>query len=297
MDRAAWEIYAPTRFVFAAPAGLSGDIRYTLDGSAPSSSSPRAADPLELAETTTLRSTLFAGERALTAPATVVITRVVRPERDLVARLDFAAWDGRTGIVPLDSRCRSWVAAFAAAATLDGRRALVANPVITAEGPGGVDINMTRGAGRVPLKLHGLRLRDPEFTVGLWFRSDTGDGLLFGKQGLTAFGKSYRTVSVRVKDGRLRAEPGHLAGGTVQIGAWHHAVLSATPDRLALYLDGKLVDDSPGAPGLATDALDFFADHPGALAGVAIYSRELSAEDVARWHAAGIPSRKEESYE
>jgi len=145
-----------------------------------------------------------------------------------------------------------------------------------------VDINMTRGAGRVPLKFHFLKMRDPEFTVGMWFRSDTGDGRLFGKQGLTAFGKSYKTVAVTVSDGKLRADPGKLAGGSVEAGRWHHAVLSATPTRLALYLDGQLVDEGPGAPGLATDALDFLPDHPGAIGEIWIYNRELNASDVSR---------------
>ena len=45
----------------------------------------------------------------------------------------------------------------------------------------------------------------------------------------------------------------------------------------------ELVDEGPGAPNLPTDALDFLADHPGAISSIAIYNRELSAADVARW--------------
>ncbi|MBC8009331.1 MAG: hypothetical protein H7067_04450, partial [Burkholderiales bacterium] len=211
---------------------------------------------------------------------------VPSPEAGLVARFDFATWDGRPGITTLDDRCRVWIADFGTAATLDGRRALVsppAPPLVVTSGPGGVDINMTRGSGRVPVKLHFLKLRDPEFTVGLWFRSDTGDGRLFGKQGLTAFGKSYKTVSVSVGGERLRADPGRLTGGKIEAGRWYHAVLSATPTRLALYLDGQLVSEGPGAPGLSTDSLDLLADHPGALGEARIYNRELSAADVTQW--------------
>ncbi len=181
---------------------------------------------------------------------------------------------------------RPWAAPFTSISILDGRPALVAPPappLIVASGPGGVDINMTRGAGRVPLKFHFLKLRDPDFTVGLWFRSDTGEGALFGKQGLTAFGKSYKTVSVSLAGGKLRADPGKLSGGKIALGEWHHAVLTATPIRLALYLDGQLFDEGPGAPNLATDALDFLADHPGAISAIAIYNRELSDDDVRRW--------------
>ena len=89
--------------------------------------------------------------------------------------------------------------------------------------------------------------------------------------------------------GRLRAGPGGLSGGKISAGVWHHVVLSATPTRLALYLDGQLIDEGPGAPNLATDALDFLADHPGAISTIAIYNRELSAADVLRWFDAVKP--------
>jgi hypothetical protein len=208
------------------------------------------------------------------------------PDAALIARLDFAKWDGKTGVVPLDDRCRVWTASFAKAMELDGRNALVSPPVIATGGPESVDINLTRSVGRVPLKLHFLKMRDPEFTVGLWFRSDSGQGILFGKSGLTAFGKSYRTVTARVGGGKLLADPGPLSGGNIEPGRWHHAVLTATPTRLALHLDGVLIDEGPGRPGLTTDSFDFLPDHPGALADVAIHNRELSADDIARWHAA-----------
>jgi hypothetical protein len=144
-----------------------------------------------------------------------------------------------------------------------------------------VDINLTRAVARVPLRLHFLKMRDPEFTVGLWFRSDSKDGQLFGKGGLTAFGKSYKTVSCSIAGGRLRADPGRLIGGKVTPGRWHHAALSATPDRMALYLDGQLVAEAPGTPDHATDALDFLENHPGAIAGFTIHNRELTADDIA----------------
>jgi hypothetical protein len=187
---------------------------------------------------------------------------------------------------------RAWTAPFTSHATLDGRAALVSSPapaLIVPSGPGAVDINMTRGAGRVPLKLHFLKMRDPEFTVAGWFRSDTGEGRLFGKQGLTAYGKSYRTVAVSVAGGRLRADPGRLTGGSFAAGTWHHVALSATPTRLALYLDGQLVAEGPGVPGLATDSLDFLPDHTGALGAFEIHNRELTAQEVARLAVAPSP--------
>lgn len=209
------------------------------------------------------------------------------PDADLLASIDFATWDGKPGITSLDSRCRVWIADFARAAEIDGRRALVAPPFVPVSGPGGVDINLTRAVARVPLKLHDLKMRDSRFTIGMWFRSDTGNGLLFGKGGLTAYGKSYKTVSCAVIDGKLSASPGRLSGGCVKPGVWHHVALSATPERLALHLDGRLVDEGPGAPDLATDALDFLTDHPGAIGGIIIQNRELGGDEIQRWHASG----------
>jgi hypothetical protein len=211
------------------------------------------------------------------------------PDAALIARLDFSKWDGKPGVISMEDRCRVWAAPFAKAAKLDGRAALVSPPVVTTGGPESVDINLTRSVGRVPLKLQFLKMRDPEFTVGLWFRSDKGEGILFGKSGLTAFGKSYRTVTARVGGGKLHAAPGNLSGGKIESERWHHAALTVTPTRLALHLDGILIDEGPGRPGLSTDSLDFFSDHPGALAGVMIHNRALSSEEISRWHAAEKP--------
>jgi hypothetical protein len=154
-----------------------------------------------------------------------------------------------------------------------------------------VDINLTRGAAETGFKLNGLRMREAAFTVGVWFRSETADGRLFGKEGLTPFGKSYRTVSCRLEKGKLQAAPGHLGGGAkIKPGEWHHVVLTASPQTVSLYLDGALVATGEGAPGLATDSLDFFADHPATVARAAVYNRELEPEDVARWFAAERPA-------
>lgn len=207
------------------------------------------------------------------------------PDAALIARLDFSKWDGRTGVFPLDERCRVWTASSAKAMEIDGRHALVSPPVSATGGPESVDINLTRSVGHVPLKLHFLKMRDPEFTVGLWFRSDSGEGVLFGKSGLTVFGKSYRTVTVRVGGGKLLASPGYLSGGKIEPGRWHHAVLTATPTRLTLHLDGLLIAKGPDSTGLTTDSLDFLPDHPGALAAVTIHNRALSADEIAAWHA------------
>ncbi len=211
------------------------------------------------------------------------------PAADLIAAIDFTQWDGKPGFAALDERCRVWFADFARREKVDGRMAMVSQPFATTEGPGGVDINMTRGTGRVPLKLQQLNMLDPEFSVGLWFRSETGDGQLFGKQGLTAFGKRYRTVWAELRNNQLHAGPGALEDVEIKPGTWHHVVLAATPNRIALYLDGRPVSSAPGTPDLATDALDILADHPGAIAGLTIHNRELTPAEIRSLFEKGPP--------
>jgi hypothetical protein len=50
-----------------------------------------------------------------------------------------------------------------------------------------------------------------------------------------------------------------------------------------------LIDEAPGRLGLTTDSLDFLTDHTGALAGVTIHNRELSADEIAAWY--GVEKR------
>ena len=285
--RTRWEIFAPTQFVLGLPVDRVGELRYTLDGSVPTAQSQLFTAPFNVDATTEVTAVAFADGRVLTPPSRVRISRVDQPTAGLIAQADFTRWDGTPGITALDERCRVWIQPAARlAANAQGPRALAVSPRIAGvDGPANVDINLTRGLGQVGFKLSGLRMRDPAFTVGVWFMSETADGRIFGKEGLTAFGKSYHTVSCVLEHGRLRADPGHLGGGQIKPGEWHHVVLAASPETVTLYLDGQPLGATPGAPGLTTDALDFFTDHPAAVAKAVIYNRELTPGEIARWFA------------
>jgi hypothetical protein len=278
------EILGPTQFTLIPPPHVVGEIHYTLDGSQPSLASPTARAPFQLATDASVRATVFSGQRPLTQPSRHSVKHVTSPARQLIADIDFARWDGSHGIVPLDQLCRTWIAPFAKRMTVNGRTVIRAQPVIRETGPGGVDINMTRGAGLTPLKLHFINMREDTFTVGLWFLLDSPTGRLLGKQGLTAFGKSYRTIAADYANNRLTVNPGRLVVPDVRTGRWHHLVITVAPDQIHLFLDGTLRASARGVPGLTTDSLDFLPDTAGAIGRIAIFDRILDAPTINAWY-------------
>jgi hypothetical protein len=175
----------------------------------------------------------------------------------------------------------------AAATVLEGPLGRAAAVNQSSEGAANLsaDINVTRGAGRAGLKVSHLRMPAKALSVVLWFSSDSGTGKLFGKEGINAFGKSYRTISCSLDNGRLNVPGLRLGGGQVKAGTWHQVALCVDEKASALYLDGALVAEGLGTPDIVTDALDFLSDHAGAVAGIALYNRRLVAEDVQQLHA------------
>jgi len=73
---------------------------------------------------------------------------------------------------------------------------------------------------------------------------------------------------------------------------WHHLVVAQTGTTVALYLDGSLVASKTGTANTVTAAISYLAvyaasNNPldGSLDDVRIYSRALSADDVAALYA------------
>jgi hypothetical protein len=277
------EIYSPTPVTLSLPGGEAGEIRYTLDGRAPDASAPVYSGPLTVDATTTITACVFANGRAVTAPARTTFRRVSVPEASLLGQVRFDQWKGPP--VPLETGAgfRVWIAPDATLTTGRRGRALAVNRVAKAdeadERPR-PDVNLTRGLGRAGFKVAGLKMRENALTIALWFKSDTGTGKVFGKDGYNAFGKAYRTVSCGLENGRLSAGPGHLNGGQVTAGTWQHLVLAGDENELALYLNGERLATGPGSRDLTTDALDFLSGHPGVVDSLRIYNRVLAPEDV-----------------
>jgi hypothetical protein len=126
-------------------------------------------------------------------------------------------------------------------------------------------------------------MKENALTVGLWIKSDTANGKLFGKEGRDAFGKSYKTISFSLNHGKLHAEPAKINGGTIKPGTWHHVVLTADEKASVLYLDGMKVTEGEGCKTLASDSFDFLSDHPAQVEKVALFNRVLSPSDVKKW--------------
>jgi len=281
------EIYGPTRISLRLPEGRLGVIRYTLDGTEPDSQSAEFTEPFKLDHSATVKAAAFLPDGMVVGRNAVDFRLVRIPEAGLIGEASFERWNGETGVTKLDARSTAWIAPGAARLAVGNETVLSVHreskgrPLEAA-----VDINVARPQGTAGLKLAGLRMRDNAITVGMWFRSDTADGRLFGKDGLTAFGKRYRTASCSLDNGRVVGVPGDLAGGEVKPGEWTQVVLTADANESRLYVDGKEVARGSGSATLATDALDFFASHPADIAEIRIYERVLSPEDIRRWHDA-----------
>ncbi len=281
------EIFRPTEIVIALPPDRSGTIRYTLDGSKPGPTSPVYEAPIKLDRSAVVTATAFLPDGTPAANGQVDFRLVAVPELGLVAKVGFADWDGKTGATKLDDLSGVWIAPGSVAGKAPFGPTLTVNG--GAAGDGGklkstVDVNVARPVPAAGLKVTGLRMRENAITVGVLFRSHAGAGKIFGKDGYSAFGKAYRTVSSTLQGARVSAMPGRLSGDGFRPEEWNQVVLTADGKSSQLYLNGKLIAEGDGSMTLVTDALDFFTDHPADVGEIRIYGRVLPAKDIAQWH-------------
>lgn len=282
------EIYQPTRVTLSLPSTAAATIRYTLDGGVPDKTSAAFSDPILIEKTATLTAVGFDSGQAVTKPAQVVLRRVETPELGLVGRVSFSDWNGTWGPMQTGPGFGLWVAPDGIA--VDGRhgKALSMFGAGAAANSGAapmVDVNVSRGASNAGFKIHHIAMRENALTVAVWFKTGELTGKLFGKDGYNAFGKSYKTFSCSMDNGRLLASPGHLAGGKMAANTWSQVVLTADIHEMSLYLNGEKVASGPGTPDLTTDALDFFTGHPAEVESIAIYDRLLEPGEVAHLYA------------
>ncbi|MDX2082222.1 MAG: chitobiase/beta-hexosaminidase C-terminal domain-containing protein [Terrimicrobiaceae bacterium] len=278
------EIYNPTTVSLSKPQELKGTIRYTLDGTEPTKSSPEFRRPITLDRSATVRAAVFLDDGTIAAQNETEIRRVEKPEFGRIASVNFDEWNGRTGESSIENGATLWIAPNSEALEIEGRKTLSVHP--TGPSPSAraaVDINVARPVSGAGLKLAGLRMRDNAITVGVRFRSDLVDGQIFGKDGLTAFGKRYRTVGASLSKGRLSGNPGRFSAGAVPSGKWTQVVLTGDADAIRLYINGELAGEAAGSRSLSTDALDFFSNHSALVDEITIYDRVLSPEDIRQW--------------
>ena len=281
VQRRAYELFAPRKVTLSLPGDPAAEIRYTLDGREPDANATLYTGGLTIAASEEVTASAFQAGRAITAPARAAFHRVDLPEAELLGQVSFEGWNGGAGAFRTGDPFGVWIAADSRPADDPRGEALAAHAGDASAGSQPkTDVNVARPASTAAFKVWGLKMRENSLSVAVWFKGAAGTGKLFGKEGYNAFGKSYKTVSCGLADGRLVAGPGHLAGGKLPSDAWQHVVMTGDERELALYLNGERVATGPGSPDLTTDALDFFTDLPATVAGVRLYNRVLSPDDV-----------------
>ena len=281
-----YEIYGPTPVKFTLPEGRHAEIRFTRDGKIPTTKDELYTQPVVIRSSTVFTACAFVDGKAVTEPASVTFNLVHVPESALLGSADFSQWDGKAIVTSPNTNCAVWIApdSRSVPGRFGGNAILINKTASDEKGkPKALDVNVTHSSGHPGFKLSGIQMKENALTVGLWIRSDTADGKLFGKEGRDAFGKSYKTISFSLNHGQLHAEPAKINGGTIAPGTWHHIVLTADEKASVIYLDGMKVTEGEGCKTLASDSFDFLSDHPSQVEKVALFNRVLSPSDVKHW--------------
>ena len=193
--------------------------------------------------------------------------------------VDFRNWNGKTGDYPLKANFQLWINHDSKIAKgTEGKAVEVKS--YDSKLAAAVDVNVSRGTMRPGLRVYHLNMRENAMTVALWFKTNEKDGRLFGKDGYNAFGKSYRTVSCGIENGRLVARPNTFWGPKIEVGKWYFVVLTASETEMKLYLNGEKVATAAGTTQITTDALDFFMGHSAVTSGFSLWDRALEESEV-----------------
>lgn len=274
-----YEVYAPTPVSMRLPNHPEAKIFYTLDGTMPTMTSQSFEHRLIIDKSLTLTAMAFKEGKAVTYPVTIRFSYVKQPKDGSLGIVDFGQLKDSPDQENASIGYKVWTGKHTQ--VLSGPDGKLLDMPKVASSLLYVDINVARGGGpKAGFKLYGIKPRENALTVALWFRTFEKDGKLFGKDGINAFGKSYRTVSCGLAGGKITANPGRLTGGSVVPGQWHFLVLSASEQEVRLYLDGSMVASGPGSKDIQTDALDFFTGHHAQVRSVQLFDRMLEQRDV-----------------
>ena len=269
-----FEIYDSSFVKLRFNGSSKAEIRYTLNGDQPLMSSKLYKDSIWISKTSVLTATAFENGKAVAAPASMFFNKVIRPQEGSLGRIDFALPDAAQ-----EATYSLWLGNHVKRVPFN-KDSVLNMPKIEASLLY-VDINVARGGGPKPgFKLQQIKLRENAITVALWFRTFEQTGKIFGKDGISAFGKSYRTVSCSINNGRITASPGGLGGGKIEPGKWYFLVFSVNEKESHLYLDGVEIAAGLGSKEVSTDALDFFQGHHAEVKAVEVFDRILNARDV-----------------
>ncbi len=282
-----FEIYSATKFSLDFKGDKKAEIHYTIDGTVPTASSPIYSAPFTVNNTSIILATVFTNGKAVTVPAKMECNFVQYPQAGSLGKIDFRNWDGSIGKYETDSHYKIWVApGSAVAAGMNAHKGLAVQTVET-PATGLVDVNVSHPVIKAGFKLYDLKMRENALTVAVWFKSNEKTGKIFSKEGYTAFGKSYKTLSCEINNGTLRASPNRLSGGKVVAGEWQFVLLTANENEMALYLNGEQMAKGSGTKDISTDAFDFFVGHPAIIDNLQLFDRLLQPDEVKRLYEFG----------
>ena len=274
------EIYEPTKVKLIYTQDSNAKIYYTLDGSNPTNKSFLYKGEFIIAESKKVKALAFKNNVALSAPTTIDFKLVTEPELGSLGMTNFDNWDGKTAFYKTNSKYKIWISPLSQSVKGRFGKGLELQPSQTLISKG-VDVNVQRGTNIKPgFKLYDIQMRENALTVALWFKTDSLNGNLFGKEGYNAYGKAYRTFSCNLQNGKLVAMPNRLRGGKITLNEWQHVVLTGNENQMALYLNGELIASDIGSKEITTDALDFFTTNQAIVDNIQLFDRLLEAKEV-----------------
>lgn len=275
-----YEIYEPTKVKLIYTKDAEATIYYTLDGSNPTMKSLFYKGEFSITQSKKLTALAFKNNVAISAPICVDFKLVTDPELGSLGLANFDNWDGKTAFYTTNTKYKIWIAPLVISGKGMSGKGLELQPTKALISQG-VDVNVQRGTEAKPsFKLYDIQTRDNALTVALWFKTDSLNGNLFGKDGYNAFGKAYKTFSCSIQNGKLKAMPNRLNGGTITLNEWQYVVLTGNENQMALYLNGELVASAIGSKDIVTDALDFFTAHHASVDNIQLFDRLLEANEV-----------------
>jgi len=274
------------------------EIRYTLDGSEPTAESALYAEPIQLAETTSVRARAFApdgrvGETAAARFSRLPASPAMAPDTDAL-REGLALWlhaDGLEGEVEDGEAVPIWRAGFGPDAEVPGAALLSGEPAgpptFVADGINGRPV-VRFGGGDELLAVPDFardHLAGRDFTVLMVTRSDDDEFGLCGNalNGSGGVPRLYLTRRAMTHNALTSATKVTAPTGADAITAYAHDGDSAT----ATWLNGALVDSRSDMPvtsefGGGHLAFPFWSGsvpHAGDMAELIVYSRRLPDAD------------------
>ena len=145
-----------------------------------------------------------------------------------------------------------------------------------------VDINVSRGVSKAGFKVYKMDMIDNALTICLMFKAVEQRGKLFGKEGINAFGKSYKTINCALDGNNIVVNPCKLVSRGLGNGVWQMLSISADEYQTVIYINDKEIGRAAGIKNLTTDALDFFTEMGASVKELWIYNKVLSKEEISQ---------------